>query len=491
MDKDVCIASELGRATDPTLPSGVGHMVATLLLRCWAAERPLSVTDLNCGALKYAPHGTFELTSSYLGVCDTERQLEIARANGPPGAKLICADPAAMRDEDLRADVWIVRGLLSTWSCEKLVRFMARAHARGLFRLLLFEDCRGQSVDWEERGMGKTSRRPLSLRMAPMRRFMDLVLPDRSAYPNSVGLAYSDSLAAAVRRIDPGRIASVPIGLTPIEVDACAWPLVVIAIIAKDAEALLPTFLRHIEAFCYPKNRIAIYARTNDNHDDTERMLRGWMLMHGRHYWGQTFDARDVPGFHPPRGQLDWKAERFAVMGRIRDTSMRHATKIGADFYAAFDVDNFVHPDWLAAAVALNMPIVSPLLRTAECLDSSYGNFHAEVDRQGYRKGCDVEDAIISGRLRGLIEVPVAHCSYLIRADVLPSLRCSPDGTDRHEYVLLSESARAAGVGQYLDCRRDWGFLTRLTEESERPRFDWIEGLLERDREIPPCTRFE
>ena len=59
--------------------------------------------------------------------------------------------------------------------------------------------------------------------------------------------------------------------------------------------------------------------------------------------------------------------------------------------------------------------------------------------------------------------MPVVHCTYLIRAACLPALSYI-DASARHEYVIFSESARKAGVPQYLDNRQVYGYLS-LTED--------------------------
>ena len=55
--------------------------------------------------------------------------------------------------------------------------------------------------------------------------------------------------------------------------------------------------------------------------------------------------------------------------------------------------------------------------------------------------------------------MPVVHCTYLVRADVIPELTYE-DESDRHEYVVFSDSARKAGIPQYLDNRQVYGYIT-------------------------------
>ena len=53
------------------------------------------------------------------------------------------------------------------------------------------------------------------------------------------------------------------------------------------------------------------------------------------------------------------------------------------DFYFVPDVDNFIRPCALRELVALDLPIVAPLLRSISP-GAFYSNYHAEVDANGY-----------------------------------------------------------------------------------------------------------
>ena len=55
--------------------------------------------------------------------------------------------------------------------------------------------------------------------------------------------------------------------------------------------------------------------------------------------------------------------------------------------------------------------------------------------------------------------MPLVHCTYLVRADVLIELTYE-DATSRYEYVIFADSARKAGVVQYMDNRQIYGYIT-------------------------------
>jgi hypothetical protein len=146
------------------------------------------------------------------------------------------------------------------------------------------------------------------------------------------------------------------------------------------------------------------------------------------------------------------------TLGQIRDISLRRAVELGCDFYFVADVDNFIRRCTLRELVALNLPIVAPLLRSI-VPGAFYSNYHAEIDRDGYYKSCDQYHWILNRHVRGVLEMPVVHCTYLVRTDVAPKLAYQ-DTTDRYEYVIFSDSARQAGISQYLDNRQVYGYIT-------------------------------
>ena len=233
---------------------------------------------------------------------------------------------------------------------------------------------------------------------------------------------------------------------------------VMVAILAKQKESALPLYLECIEALDYPKSAIDLYIRTNNNTDNTENILREWVARVGHLYHGVEFDASDVTERVEQYREHEWNVTRFSVLGRIRSESMRRARALGCDFYFVADVDNFIRPATLRELVALDLPIAAPLLRAIDP-GRFYSNYHAEIDTAGYYRNCDQYQWILNRHVRGLIEMPVVHCTYLVRADVIPELSYE-DASGRHEYVVFSDSARKAGIPQYLDNRQVYGYVT-------------------------------
>jgi glycosyltransferase involved in cell wall biosynthesis len=234
-------------------------------------------------------------------------------------------------------------------------------------------------------------------------------------------------------------------------------PKVLVSILAKQKEAMLPLYLRCIEALDYPKSAIVLYIRTNNNTDGTEQILRDWLERVGGHYAAVEFDTTGVAAPVQNYDVHEWNPIRFAVLADIRMSSLRKTIEHRCDFYFVADVDNFIRAETLRELVSLNLPIVSPFLRSL-AKERYYSNYHAEIDANGYYADSNQYFWILNRYVRGLIEVPVVHCTYLVRSDVIASLAYA-DGTARHEYVIFSDSARKAQIPQYIDNRQVYGYI--------------------------------
>jgi hypothetical protein len=235
-------------------------------------------------------------------------------------------------------------------------------------------------------------------------------------------------------------------------------PRVLIAILAKQKELLLPLYLKCMDELDYPKSSIFLYIRTNNSTDKTEILLRKWVNQVGHLYAGVEFDAEEVEARVEEFGVHEWNPTRFGVLGHIRDVSLRRTLERECDFYFSADVDNFIRPCTLHELVALDLPIVAPFLRSIGSSDF-YSNYHADIDSNGYYRQCDQYFWILNRWIRGVQEVPVVNSTYLVRADKIGDLKYH-DGSSRNDYVIFSESARKAGAAQYLDNRQIYGYIT-------------------------------
>lgn len=248
-------------------------------------------------------------------------------------------------------------------------------------------------------------------------------------------------------------------------------PIVFVAILAKQKAAMLPDWLEMLSKWDYPKDRIIIYIRSNNNTDETETILRQWVEENGKWYRHVVEDYRDAAIPVHMYGVHEWNPERFKVLGEIRQHSVELAWQANADFYFVCDVDNFIQPHTLSKLVSYNLPVVAPLLYMADPEQIMYSNYHNKTTESGYYKENPGYITIWNGDVRGLIQCDVVHCTYLIRSDVFPLVRYM-DNTDDYEYVIFSRTLRQEDVPQYLDNTQLYGWLsTRENLNAIKERF--------------------
>lgn len=244
---------------------------------------------------------------------------------------------------------------------------------------------------------------------------------------------------------------------------------VTIAILAKNNETTLPLFLKCLLKQTYPKSQIHLYVRTNDNKDQTESLLRGFVDEHGKKYASVFFDASSVDREVAQYKNHEWNPHRFSVLGKIRQDSISHAIEKGSDYFVC-DCDCFLTPPTIETLASRKVPVVAPMLLS----NGMYSNFHSRIDKDGYWAPDPWYKLYYLRKAQGLIEVPVVHCTYFIRSDVLPSIQYN-DGSPRHEYVIFSDVLRKKGIPQYLDNEHDYGIVTFWTsaEEVKKQRLEW------------------
>ena len=231
---------------------------------------------------------------------------------------------------------------------------------------------------------------------------------------------------------------------------------VTIAILAKNKAHTLPLYLRCIERQTWPKIRTSLYVHTNDNTDESETILSDWLARVSALYANVFFSNVSVNEQLRRFGQHEWNALRFKILGRIRQDSIEWARRRHSHYFVA-DCDNFIVPDTIESLVHANaLPIVAPMLRTGA---TAYSNFHAAIDANGYFANSPFYDPLLRRELRGFIEVPVVHCTYLVRFNVLAQMLYDDDSA-RYEYVIFSDNARKRNISQFLDNHRFYGRIT-------------------------------
>lgn len=69
------------------------------------------------------------------------------------------------------------------------------------------------------------------------------------------------------------------------------------------------------------------------------------------------------------------------------------------------------------------------------------------------------ENKIKLRQIRGIYQVPLVHCTYLIKTEVIPKLHYYEANSGDYEFVIFAKSARNNNVNMFIDNQYYWGFI--------------------------------
>lgn len=223
---------------------------------------------------------------------------------------------------------------------------------------------------------------------------------------------------------------------------------VLIAILARNKEHVLPTFLRNLENLNYDKRLISIYINTNNNEDKTEELLLSWINKNRADYRQIIYENHEVDNLGSSLPH-EWTIKRFHVLGEIRNKSLQLTKELNCDYYFVIDVDNFILPETLKYLVNKDKPIIAPMLKSIPEKVDYYSTFFCAVDPIGYYNCHPDHEKIVDRKIIGTFQVPLVHCTYLVNANYIDKLTYQ-DGTDHHEFVIFARSARDNNIDMFV-----------------------------------------
>uniref|UniRef100_A0AAQ4QJ38 Collagen beta(1-O)galactosyltransferase 2b n=1 Tax=Gasterosteus aculeatus aculeatus TaxID=481459 RepID=A0AAQ4QJ38_GASAC len=271
-------------------------------------------------------------------------------------------------------------------------------------------------------------------------------------------------------------------------------PKVMIAIVARNAAHSLPHHLGCIERLEYPKERIAIWAATDHNVDNTTAMLREWLKRAQSVYHYVEWRPMEEPKSYTDEwGPKHWPPSRFNHVLKLRQAALKAARERWADYILFVDSDNLLtNPRVLNLLMAENLTLAAPMLESR----SLYSNYWCGVTPQGYYKRTPDYQPIREWKRLGCYAVPMVHSTFLIdlRRAASRDLAFYPPHPDYSwafdDIMVFAFSARQAGVQMYVCNREHYGLLPvplkaqqSVEEESESFIHTITEALIDHDIE--------
>ncbi|KAG2461660.1 GT252 galactosyltransferase, partial [Polypterus senegalus] len=240
-------------------------------------------------------------------------------------------------------------------------------------------------------------------------------------------------------------------------------PTVMIAILARNSAHSLPLYLGCIERLDYPKERLAIWAASDHNVDNTSAVLQEWQKNVQKLYhhveWKNVQEPRSYPDESGPK---HWTSSRFKQVMKLRQEALQSARELWADYVLFADADNFLsNPQILNLMILENRTIVAPMLESR----SLYSNFWCGITSQGYYKRTPDYVPIREWKQTGCFAVPMVHSTFLIdlRKAATRSLAFYPPHPDYtwafDDIMVFAFSARQAGIQMYVCNQVHYGYL--------------------------------
>ncbi|KAK0140483.1 Procollagen galactosyltransferase 2 [Merluccius polli] len=256
-------------------------------------------------------------------------------------------------------------------------------------------------------------------------------------------------------------------------------PKVMIAVLARNAAHSLPYYLGCIDRLDYPKERIAIWAATDHNVDNTTAMLRDWLKRAQSLYHYVEWRPMEEPRSYTDEwGPKHWPPTRFNHVMKLRQAALKAAKERWADYILFVDSDNLLtNPQVLNLMMAENLTLLAPMMESR----SLYSNFwYYQPIREWKRLGC--------------FPVPMIHSTFLLdlRRDASRDLSFYPPHPDYSwafdDIMVFAFSARQADVQMYVCNREHYGFLAvplkaqqSVDDESESFIHTITEALIDHD----------
>ncbi|XP_052419933.1 procollagen galactosyltransferase 2-like [Carassius gibelio] len=251
--------------------------------------------------------------------------------------------------------------------------------------------------------------------------------------------------------------------LNPVPESSLLKPKVMIAILARNSAHSLPYYLGCIDSLDYPKDRIAIWAATDHNVDNTTSMLREWLKnSQSRYHYVEWRPMEEPRSYTDEWGPKHWAPSRFSHVMKLRQAALKAARERWADYILFVDSDNLLtNPRVLDLMMAENLTLVAPMLDSR----SLYSNFWCGITPQGYYKRTPDYQPIREWKRLGCFMVPMVHSTFLLdlRRSATLDMAFHPPHPDYSwafdDIMVFAFSARQAGVQMHVCNREHYGFL--------------------------------
>ena len=243
-------------------------------------------------------------------------------------------------------------------------------------------------------------------------------------------------------------------------------------VIIKNDDKLVPTFLSTIEKQTYNKKLIAMQINMCGDSAQTKEKIKKWVAENKPKYLRLDY-VDSNPTSEPLAANSQ---ERFKKFGEIKNDYLAKTNKLSCNYCAIIESDAFLADHTLKTLVALDKPILAPMLMPIPEANDPYRNFFAAVTDTGYYKDDPSYGPIAERKKIGTFKVPLVNRVYLIKAEHTPQLSFLGNG-NQWEFIAFSNDARKKNIDQYITNEKEFGSLLHFFKtptEQEMKNFTFV-----------------
>lgn len=263
-------------------------------------------------------------------------------------------------------------------------------------------------------------------------------------------------------------------------------PTITIVMLVRNKAHVLPFSLELLQDLDYPKNRMALFIRTDHNQDETVDVLHTWLDSVQDQYYAVNFTSLSGNTKFPGSvGPNHWTDERFSLIMKLKQEGLKYARSIWSDFAWFLDADVFItHNQMLRELIPMGetQVISAPMLKTL----SRYSNFWAGMSESYYYARTDEYDPILQRTNLGCHNVPMVHTSVLLNLNKVESLKLTflPEDIPNYDgpkddIIVFALSAQFNNVPMYICNNHNYGYtMVPLGDEDALERdFEMLSDL--------------
>ena len=260
-------------------------------------------------------------------------------------------------------------------------------------------------------------------------------------------------------------------------------PSVLIVILARNKAHTLPNFLSQFENLNYPKQRLALFIRSDHNIDKTNLILDDWLNLNKKFYHSVDvhLDKNGPKKYSDEEIPTDWTDQRFDHLIALKEAAFTKALKMWADYVWFLDSDVIItNMDLLSIMINKNKTLIAPMLNSL----GTYSNYWCGMTEEYWYKRTDQYLPILERKEKGCFSVPMIHSSVLINLNILATekLTFNPDKLLDYngpvdDIITFAISAKKANIDMFVCNEEIYGYIPPPLNDNEDLSKDFLQMI--------------